>query len=51
MRASGLMIVEMGMEDKNGQMALDMKATGKMTKLMGLVDFIMLMEIFTKVNG
>ena len=51
MRVNGLMIVEMDMEDKNGQMAPDMKATGKMIRLMDLVDFIMQTEISTKVNG
>ena len=51
MRVNGLMIVEMDMEDKNGQMAPDMKAIGKMIKLMDLVDFITLMEIYTKENG
>ena len=45
------MIVEMDMEDKNGQMAQDMKATGKMIRLMDLVDFITQMEIYTKENG
>ena len=41
----------MGTVDKNGRLVRGMKGTGKMIRLMVLVDFIMLMEIFTKEGG
>jgi hypothetical protein len=50
-KVSGRVTKGTDMGSNSGQMVQDMKDIGKITKLMAKACFIMLMEIYSKVNG
>lgn len=51
MKVNGLVMCVMDLECRLGQMVLDMKASGKKTKLVAKENSIMLMVTLTMVNG